>query len=97
MSDLPPVGSIFDLAIPWPESLTSMMELPLTVTVEREPDLTDAEVEEQRALGTLKQIYQIVEFDKHHVISFGGTRWVYDFLGKSVTFTGAFLIPNGEN
>jgi hypothetical protein len=97
MSDIPDVGTIFDLAIPWPESLTSTMELPLTVTVRREPDLTDVEVEEQRALGTLKQLYQIVEFDEHHVISFGGSRWVYDFLGKAITFTGGCLIPGGEN
>ena len=103
MSNLPKVGETFELEVPWPESFRQaqralgVYSLPSHIKVRREPDLTDEEVEEQRATGKLKQFYQIAQFDKHHVVSFAGERWVYDFLGRDVTFTGGFILPPGEN
>ena len=97
MSKLPEVGEIFELTILWPESIQKELGTPTIVTARREPDLTDAEVMEQRVAGKLKQLYQIAEFDTHRVVSFKNECWVYDFLGLDVTFTGPFIFPGGEN
>ena len=97
MTKLPEIDEVFELEIPWPDSLQGEYGSSTTVMARRESDLSDVEVAEQRASGILKQLYQIVEFDTHKIISFGGERWVYDFLGLDITFVGAYMLPTGEH
>lgn len=87
---LPKVGDVFELKIPWPPSMQTKYGPFTTVLARREPDLSDEEVQEQLQAGILKQLYQIVEFDTHRIVTFAGHRWVYDFLGHTVKFKGAF-------
>ena len=91
----PNVGDIFDLTIPWPSTVQRIVgSCETTVEARRESDLTTEEVFEQCLSGTLKELYRIVTFDTHHVVVFGGERWVYDILGKSIKFAGVFTIPD---
>lgn len=90
--NLPDVGDILKITIPWPSEVHHITGGPSTeVLVRREPDVTSEEVFQQLESGTLKELYRDIMRDSHFVIMFGGERWIYDFLGcDDVEFTGSF-------
>jgi len=82
MSDFPSTGEKFLMDFPLPPSLQEAYGTNnIVIEVLYEGILSDEEVERQKECGLLKEIYNILEFENHHIIKFSGDRWVNDLIG----------------
>jgi len=82
MPDFPLAGEKFLMDFPLPESLQEKYGTNnIVIEVLYEGVLSDEEVERQKACGLLKEIYNVLEFENHHIIKFSGDRWVNDLMG----------------
>ena len=43
--------------------------------------LSDVDVILQKEDGSLKEMYNRLDFSEHHIVRFGGDRWVNDLIG----------------
>ena len=81
MLNIPDVGDSF------------LMEFPLTPYLKEEygrdsliveavyqGTLGDQAVEEQKANGSLKEMYNRLDINEHHIVTFANQRWVNDLL-----------------
>jgi hypothetical protein len=51
--------------------------------------ISDSDLEVEYSDGTLKKMHYVLEWSDHHVVEFGGERWVNDLLpfqSKKVSF-----------
>ncbi|MAG24034.1 hypothetical protein CMI47_00495 [Candidatus Pacearchaeota archaeon] len=42
--------------------------------------LSDTEIEVKKEEGSLKEIYNCLDYDEHHIVSFGDTIWINDLI-----------------
>tara|TARA_R110000824_G_scaffold121685_3_gene277974 strand:- start:96 stop:380 length:285 start_codon:yes stop_codon:yes gene_type:complete len=42
--------------------------------------LSDTEIEVKKEEGSLKEIYNCLDYNEHHIVSFGDTIWINDLI-----------------
>ena len=82
MSYIPNVGEKFLMDFPLTPALQEEYGTDsLIIEASYEGTLSSQEIEVQKAKGVLKEMYNILEFEDHHIVKFSDERWVNDFVG----------------
>ena len=81
------VGESFLMKVPMPESMYDSHGKSFVVEAQYEGIMPDVEVEVAKADGSLKEIYNCIDFSEHHIVSFGDTMWINDFINPGEGFT----------
>ena len=78
---LPELNEEFLMEFPLPPHLSEKYERDtLIVEAVYEGRLKDEDVEVQKEDGSLKEMYNRLDLSEHHIVRFGGDRWVNDLL-----------------
>ena len=80
------VGDTFVMKVPMPEDMHEEHGESFVVEATYKGTMSDTEVEAMKASGSIKEIYNCLNFSEHHVVSFGDTDWVNDFINPAEDF-----------
>lgn len=80
------VGESFLMKVPMPESMYDSHGKSFVVEAQYEGIMPDVEVEVAKADGSLKEIYNCIDFSEHHIVSFSDTMWINDFINPGEGF-----------
>jgi hypothetical protein len=81
------VGESFLMKVPMPESMYDSHGESFVVEAKYEGTLPDTDVETAKADGSLKEIYNCLNFSEHHIVSFDNTMWINDFINPGEGFS----------
>ena len=82
MLNIPDVGDSFLMEFPLtPQLREEYGRDSLIVEAVYNGTLDDQAVEEQKTDGSLKEMYNRLDVNEHHVVTFANQRWINDLLG----------------
>ena len=80
------IGETFLMKVPLPEDMYDTHGDSFVVEATYEGMASDTEVEKKKDDGSMKEIYNCLNFTEHHIVSFGNTMWVNDFIEPDDNF-----------